>query len=56
MSPTWDSRGRTEQPEGGKASQSTQSSDARSVVLLIRNQAGFMNTTAFDIATQQMVP
>lgn len=56
MSPTWESRGRKEQPGGGKASQSTQSSDARSVFPLIQNQAGFMNTTAFDVATQQMVP
>lgn len=48
--------GSTGQEGGGKASLSAQGSNASSVVLLIKNQFRFMNTKAFDVVTQQMVP
>lgn len=55
VSPAWEYGGRKKWPGDGKASLSAQVLYDRSV-LLKKNQNGFMNTEAFDVATQKMVP
>lgn len=55
VSPAWECGGRKKWPGDGKASLSAQVLYDRSV-LLMKNQNGFMNTEAFDVATQKMVP